>query len=254
MAENPLLPNKRLRELYALMQRCRDLDAKQARKSSSAGSARPAREAMLAAAAIHLQPGDILCSTPSDTTAATLAPAPRPNELAEGKSVRAPEAPAPLPIEARLALYAAMAVGLKASGSGGMVVALASTSAPEPGWSEALTYAQLSQAPLLLLCADTTDRAGSRNASTLSWPAVTKAAARLKLPVLPVDGEDAVAVYRVVQECASRARMGEGPAVLWCLMGANGAALSRSAQPLARMQQYLAVRGLLPSRSPKKRS
>jgi len=250
LPENPLLPNQRLRDLYALMQRCRALD----RKAASARKSAPAREAMLAAAAIHLQPGDILCATSGDTAAAALAPAPHPNQLADGKSVPVPESPATLPGTARLALYAAMALGLKVSGTGGMVVALASSTTLEPGWPEALTYAHLSQAPLLLLCADTTGRTASRNPANLTWPAVTRAAARLKLPVLPVDGEDAVAVYRVMQECAGRARMGEGPAIIWCFMNPSGARLARSAQPIARMQQYLAARGLLPLPSGRKRN
>ncbi len=68
MFENPLLPHRKLRELHALMLRCRDLERKQ--KLSQFAS----REALLAATSIHLLPGDLLSAGPLDQTASHLAP------------------------------------------------------------------------------------------------------------------------------------------------------------------------------------
>lgn len=239
LPENPLLPNKRLKELLELMRRCHALDRRVLRQ--------PVREALLAATAIHLIPGDILSSEKSDSTAAAIAPAQRDNPLVTWKAVVKPDEDVTLPKVSRLALCAAMAQGLRASGTGGIVLALTTLSA-EAGWADALAYAQQARVPLLVAVADPTAGRASRSPSALSLPSITKVARKLKLPVLPVDGEDAVAVYRVMQECTLRARLGEGPAVIWGILTPSGKP-SRSAQPIARMENYLSVRGLLPAKT-----
>src|ERR1700761_9854841 len=66
LAENPLLPHRRLQELHALMLRCRDLDRKNTRKNR--GTSGLAREGLLAAAAIQMEPGDMLCGETGDAT------------------------------------------------------------------------------------------------------------------------------------------------------------------------------------------
>lgn len=247
MPENPLLPNRRLKELLELMQRCRTLDRR--------GVKRPAREALLAATAIHLLPGDLLIGDAGDATARALAPPPRENELASGKLVVLPEENVPLPKFSRLALCAAMAQGLQAAGTGGIVLALATSTSPETGWAAALEYAQRACLPLLLAVADSTAGRPGRNPSILSLPAISKAAKKLKLPVLPVDGEDAVAIYRVMQECTLRARLGEGPAVIWGVMTPHDKRpLGPPAMPIARMKSYLAARGLLPVKTTRRPS
>ena len=219
------------------MRRCNALDRR---------SKRPAREALLAATAIHLQPGDILCGETSDTTAASIAPPQKPNPLVTWDAVVEPDKNVILPKNSRLALAAAMAQGLRASGTGGIVLTLASTATREAGWADALAYAQRAHVPLLLVVADT-GRA-SRAANALTLASVSAVAKKLQLPVLPVDGEDAVAIYRVMQECTLRARLGEGPAVIWGILtpqSKSGSKLRRSAQPIARMESYLSARGLL---------
>jgi pyruvate dehydrogenase E1 component alpha subunit len=65
-------------------------------------------------------------------------------------------------------------------------------------------------------------------------------AKKLHLPVFAVDGEDAVAVYRVMQESVLRARAGGGPAVFWAVLSPQRP--SRSDLPLARLRSYLAAR------------
>ncbi|MGA7157534.1 MAG: thiamine pyrophosphate-dependent enzyme, partial [Acidobacteriaceae bacterium] len=108
--------------------------------------------------------------------------------------------------------------------------------------------AQASQLPLLLAIADATGGRPSRKNKgrepALDFQHLTRTAKRLQMPVLTVDGEDAVAVYRVMQECVLRARMGGGPAVLWAVMtpASDAAALPRAHQPLTRLQQYMAAR------------
>ncbi len=62
----------------------------------------------------------------------------------------------------------------------------------------------------------------------------------LGLPVIPVDGTDVVAVYRVMHECAVRARRGTGPSVIACDFSAKGT----RRDPIRSMQNYLAAKGL----------
>ena len=78
-----------------------------------------------------------------------------------------------------------------------------------------------------------TRKGSSRNAPPLLWPELTKLAHGLHLPHFPVDGEDAVAVYRVMQETSARARSGGGPSVIWAMLSAER--LAPRQQPLKRL-------------------
>ncbi len=237
MSENPLLPHRKLRELHSLMLRCRKLELKEK-------SRRSAHEALLAATSIHLQPGDLLSASPKDQVTAQLAPGAR-KPSTSGSLI------AVASLSARLPLCAAAARGLQAAGTDGVVLAFAQAGVTEYGWQASLEWAQQSQLPLLLVCADATDggrsRSGRRPAPALDFATISRFAKRLKLPVLTVDGEDAVAVYRVMQESVLRARLGGGPAVLWAVMTPlNGEApkMPRSRQPIARLESYLTERNI----------
>ncbi|HXA84505.1 MAG TPA: thiamine pyrophosphate-dependent enzyme, partial [Candidatus Dormibacteraeota bacterium] len=73
-------------------------------------------------------------------------------------------------------------------------------------------------------------------------------------PRIPVDGADAVAVFRVTQEAIRRAREGHGPAVIECLTlrgsateqttDANSPTQYTAQDPLEFMEQYLRRRDL----------
>jgi pyruvate dehydrogenase E1 component alpha subunit len=222
------------------MLHCRELERKQKSRSS-------AREALLAATSIHLLPGDLLSASPTDQTAGQLAPEAR-------KPGTSGSLTAVSPLDARLPLCAAAARGLQAAGSqttgtDGLVLSFTQAGVTEPGWKAALEWAQQSLLPLLLVCADATGGARSRKVKgrepALDFASISPFAKRLNLPVLTVDGEDAVAVYRVMQESVLRARLGGGPAVLWAVMTPlSGAApkMPRSRQPIARLESYMAER------------
>lgn len=216
------------------MLQCRALERKQ--KSSGA-----AREALLAATSIHLLPGDLLSARGGDGVAATLAPAAK-KHRATGSLLDASS------LDARLHLCAAAARGLQAAGADGVVLAFARADDVEPGWKAALEWAQRSQLPLVLACADATGgvaaRSGKRAEPALDFAAISRFAKRAKLPVLTVDGEDAVAVYRVMQESVLRARLGGGPAMLWGVMtpARDASKMKRSSQPIARLEKYMTAR------------
>ncbi len=233
MPENPLLPNRKLRELYALIERCRALDRRHPHT--------PAREALLAATTMQLLPGDILCTAPGDATLAKLAPADRAG-LVHGGLVTPPN----LPFAAKLTTAASMARGQLAAAppdARSLTLAFSIAGTAEPGWQHALSVAHHISLPLLLAVADAVGGATSARKPgepPLTWLNMQRLAKKLHLPVFAVDGEDAVAVYRVMQESVLRARAGGGPAVLWAVLSPQRP--SRSDLPLARLRSYLAAR------------
>ena len=239
MAENPLLPHRKLQELYALMLHCRTLDHALRGKTKSS-----AREALLAASAIHLLPGDLVFAEAGDSVAASLAPAPKSSAR---KSSRKPTQTAEFQLP-RLAAAAAAAHSLSPK-SKSFVLAHTHENAIEPNWKATLRFAHDNKLPLLFLCAgihphprQTAAQKANRNAFT--WESVGRFCSRLHLPLLPVDGEDAVALYRVFQESALHARAGAAPAVIWAMFHPSTVALSRSQTPVARLQAYCRTRGI----------
>ena len=258
MAENPLLPNDQLRALLALTKECARLDVAAARSSVRVTASKqrggrtavwPSREALIAGTMLHLQPGDALLPDPSDTVALRLAPksttgepshAALPASLDKALGGKAP----------RLLLGAAMAAAVRAAGTDRLVMVHLDPGCAEPDWSAALRWAQESLLPLIIVFGDRRGsgafRAAQREVKGMpSWNAVQQAAARSQLPVLSVDGEDAVAVYRVTQESVLRARSGAGPALLWAMLPSPREVASdrpAAAKPVARLQRYLRAR------------
>ncbi len=225
--------------MYALMQRCRALGQRMR-------PAQPRLEAIFAATLLHLEPGDFCSPLPGSPTSAALAA----ERLAD---------PVALPHTHRITLTTGVALACKLSSEKRVALAYSptgpATARTEQGWPAALSYAAEAHLPLILVCAappapvrKLTPQALTLPALTL--PALTRLARPLKLPVLTVDGTDAVAVYRVMQESTHRARLGDGPAVLWCLLPPL-AARTPAKDPLRKLQQYLRVRNLLPKTSPR---
>jgi pyruvate dehydrogenase E1 component alpha subunit len=227
--ENPLLPNAKLKELYALMQRARAL--------SKTPASAPRFEAILCATLMHVEPGDFVSPPPKAPAAALLAvertTAPR----------KKPEPAQILPPTQRLATVAGITHGLKLANPGRFAVVYTDAGSPEAGWQEALTYATTARLPLVLVVASV-ETTRTANPKSLMWPTLSKLAKKIGLPILTVDGADAVAVYRVMQETAHRTRLGDGAAVIWCALPAKNSAAT---DPIRHMKAYLAARNLLPA-------
>lgn len=251
MPENPLLPNEELRALLHLTRRCALLDGaavrKLARQPPTRGSRSitvpRSREALLAGTAVQLRPGDLLVARPGDTTADALAPAPKAEQPV-------PVLPGADLVQSQVLASVALAAGLRSTGGDRLVLHYTSAGTPQNSWAEALAWAQQRLLPFILVCADpsgtgTFRSAGVANKTDLSWEPVRRTAAKLQLPVLTVDGEDAVAVYRTMQESVLRARAGGGPAILWAMLPSAKdlrTARPRGEQPLGRLERYLKSR------------
>ncbi|RRA49712.1 hypothetical protein [Acidipila sp. EB88] len=108
-------------------------------------------------------------------------------------------------------------------------------------WAHAAHYAAVHALPLLFITdAATTQRTQAANPAQ---PAPL-------YPTIPVDREDALAIYRVAFECSTRARSASGPSHLQCVAvaGLPAAAMPHGAkaqpeQTLARLEQMLRKRG-----------
>ncbi len=91
--------------------------------------------------------------------------------------------------------------------------------------------------PILLVChSDPDSEEIGRQAQDCGFPGVT------------VDGDDVVAVYRVSTEAMTHARRGNGPTLIeckpWVLSGRSSSRRSTAGNPVLRMEEYLAGKGL----------
>lgn len=108
-------------------------------------------------------------------------------------------------------------------------------------WIDAVNFSVLNQLPVVhVVHSIHTDGSGAADAATLG--------ANLSLPTLTVDGNDAVAVYRVGQEAVRRARQGRGPSLILCETSAWATAtasknhsqpLQTPADPIDKLDGYL---------------
>jgi pyruvate dehydrogenase E1 component alpha subunit len=67
----------------------------------------------------------------------------------------------------------------------------------------------------------------------------SRSEAKSGIPVIPVDGNDVVAVYRVSTEAITHARKGNGPTLIDCIFEP-----SEARDPLLQMETYLTRKGL----------
>jgi TPP-dependent pyruvate/acetoin dehydrogenase alpha subunit len=120
---------------------------------------------------------------------------------------------------------------------GRKVTLLFSTSkaAAQPFWLKAITLAADHNLPILFVRL-TPAAANSQPFNAESIPTKRRGYA---FPHISVDGNDAVAVYRVSSEAIAHARKGHGPTLIEC-------PASDADDPLENMRKYLNGKGLLP--------
>jgi TPP-dependent pyruvate/acetoin dehydrogenase alpha subunit len=261
--ENPLMPNARLRQIYLAMVKARTLDRVLPRKRAARSTY--GLEACLVSPAVDLGPNDLI----SDTLAggvidflrgATLSATLHPGTASRKRGVRADcgsaaRLPNPIKVADRLWSVLGAAAALKALApqtktppddsstppQAGVVVAYALPGeVPAAVWRNALTYARAKSLPVVFVVLPSK----AERALPSTHP-ITSLALTCRVPGMPVDADDAVAIYRVAQESILHARIGGGPALIECVpFVVAGGIKRRSPAPdaISGLEQYILQR------------
>jgi acetoin:2,6-dichlorophenolindophenol oxidoreductase subunit alpha len=253
--ENPLVPNKKLRQIYVAMAEARELDEHIARLQKR-GKGRPrldstlGQEACRVSTAIDLVPGDLVSDSQvgvvmnlltGDKVDSLLK---RVAEFQSGKKAKVTKAVGAsrrvLPwIEdagERLRMALGAALSFKTLGMTNVVVAYVRQGEIAKGvWRQVLGLASKLELPVIFVVLPAAKAAGGVGGAKLS-----DKARRYGVPGIPVDLGDAVALYRVAQESMGRTRAGDGPVLIECrefrVEGKGGRA---PVDPLAQMRGFL---------------
>lgn len=279
---NPLISNEKLKQLYSTMVKCRLLEEraralkKQARFKGNYYAA-VGQEAVAVGAGIDLRPEDAVAPSHRDFILNFIKGVPlnamfsqlygRVTSPDKGRSSPAHCGYAPLniitpasTIAAQLNIGTGIALANQMQKKDHVVVAFSGEGSTSLGfWHEALNFAGVRNLPIVFICQN------NLWAESVAFKLQTKVedvslkAAGYGFPGITVDGNDAVAMYRVAQEAISRARSGDGPTLIeaktyrWYGHSEIDPAKYRSAEeveewkakdPIAAMERYLTGKGL----------
>jgi TPP-dependent pyruvate/acetoin dehydrogenase alpha subunit len=230
--ENPLVPNKKLRQMYLAMAEARVLDdhivklQRVSKRLRGLDSAR-GQEACRVSTAIDLEPGDLVSdSQPGfvmDLLAGEKAASLLERIAARSSGKKAKKASTSgasgrlLPwiddSGERLRMSMGAALSFKVLGRPHVVVAYVRRGSVSKGdWRRILSLASKLELPVIFVVLPSTKRRETGNHENLS-----NEARRWGVPGIPVDAADAVALYRVAQESLGRSRGGDGPVLIECL-------------------------------------
>jgi TPP-dependent pyruvate/acetoin dehydrogenase alpha subunit len=217
-----LISKQKLLTLYSTMVNCRNLaeDSRSRLKNNRPNGSADSilgREAAAVGAAIDL--------LPHDTVAPTLWPDAALRVINSSVSIASD-----ISIAARSAL---------ADKEGRKITLLFSSGqrSSQLSWLKALTLAADHNLPILFVSlshpANTGGTVGAEAIPIRKWG--------YSLPLIAVDGNDVIAVYRVASEAIAHARKGHGPSLIDCRLSIPG-------DPLQQMQKYLIGKGLEPGK------
>jgi TPP-dependent pyruvate/acetoin dehydrogenase alpha subunit len=243
--ENPLIPNKKLRELYTAMVELRLLERHIAKlQRSLRPSARlhlhPGEEGCLVSTVLSLNPGDLTSESAAGIATRFLRGA-KLGTLFALKASPAKDVPgempavADTPVRLHLAVGAALALAARKKGS----LAVAYVYAGDltlPQWKPILKLAAAHAAPLLFVILPSESAAKPGGLSLASTAC--------GVPGIPVDAADPVALYRVAQESMLRVRAGGGPVLMECIPFRLPGKPAGHSDPIETMQQFLLPRGI----------
>ncbi|MGC1360996.1 MAG: thiamine pyrophosphate-dependent enzyme, partial [Silvibacterium sp.] len=205
-----LISDGTFRELYAALLQCKMLDERLQTTDGYEGWA--GREASTAGVITCLQSGDSVTPTPRGQLANYLQNASLTPRRAASSAMT------------HLAIATGDALRHKLEGLGNIAVVFANTSACNLA-RDAFAAATEFCLPVLYVLE------GSAPAAEICGD----------IPVIRVDGSDAIAVYRVAHESIARARDGGGPTVMECAAWPGDSQLQ---DPLAKLEHYLAGKKL----------
>lgn len=218
-----IISSDKLRQLYTTMLRCRILES-HVRKLDGVSSWKE-KEAVAVATAIDLQPEDSVVAFSGMAIPSFLKGTPLRSVLGQPFTAQKRHKS-----QAECAFATGIVYARSFEHNGNVTLAFLSSS-PERynGGREALRFAQEHKLPILYVYGGPLPDAMQTYA--------------YGFPVIPVDGNDIVAVYRVAYECIVRARQSGGPSVIaYSTKSRNGA--SAKDDPIRKMERYLSAKGL----------
>ena len=244
--ENPLVPNKKLRQIYSAMIEARMLDeyvAKSQRKAGIRLSSTRGQEACRVSTAIELVEGDLVSDSQAGVVMDLILGAKSStvlkhlSDLTSRKKTVEPVVARQLPwiqnLDDRLRLALGAALTFKSLKRPNLVVAYVCRREAKGGsWRKLLKLtAQLELPIVFVILPDETLRKKADPIGRIS--AKTRSCG---LPGIPVDASDAVALYRVTQESIGRVRSGGGAVVIECV---SYPVLGKMPDPVEQMRSFL---------------
>ncbi len=247
--ENPLMPDERLRQMYTAMVQMRALEEHMsASKRGLEGASVRGDEAARASTALSLGAGDMM----SDGLAApamelllgaklgalTTEGSGRGAVAAEGSVLRLP---AMEDGEERLRMAIGAAAALKVQRGGRVLLLyLRPGEVGKKHWKRALSAAGEQELPIIFVVLPEPGEKSSRDAGELCVRS-----RRWGVPGFPVDGVDAIALYRVMQESLLRGRSDGGPALMECVrFRVEGKGRQEVEDPIERLGELLLAKGV----------
>ncbi len=219
-----LIPNEKLIQLYTTMLNCRAIHDRlrilsKENKLAVNLDASSSQEAATVGLMIDLLPEDTIAPHPGDIIPFFISGLPLEVLL---RSLFRPIAPAPS-VGDQLKTATEAAMRNKRSNNKKIAVVVSNESTSPGPWQKALASADSHNLPVIFL-------------SLNHIPLKTK---KHCLPAVTVDGNDAVAVYRVACEAIAHARLGNGPTLIECQPY-----VLDPGDPILNMEKYLTRKGI----------
>ncbi len=261
-----LISDAKLKQLYATMVQCRLLTERACRlrgqpRSAGLYAASIGQEAIATGCAIDLQPEDTIALGPQNAIAGLVKGVPLGDIVAQiyarpTAHSQSPNIIMPSPTHCtQLGLATSVALATKHKKKGNVVVAFSDKATTTLDcWHEALELAARKSLPIIFVVEDNprTDPASLKASNEENDP--PERARSYGFPIITVDANDVVAVYRVACESVERVRQGGAPVLLegkpYRLSSqtkrrvANTAAWRNERDPLTHMERYLKAKGL----------
>lgn len=251
--ENPLIPNKKLRQILVAMTEMRVLDAYIAEHIAGLQRGRKARrrldstagqEACRVSTAIDLEPGDLVSDAHTGVAMDSLLR--HVAELASGTKKRgaslggdgvARQLPWIEDVGDRLRMAMGAALAFKTMKQSHIVVAyVRHGDVSNELWRQILSLASTLELPVIfVVLPDGSGKKKKRNGADV----LTTKSRSWGVPGIPVDASDAVALYRVAQESIGRTRNNGGPVLVECVTYQLKNEQSSAVDPIVQMKSFL---------------
>jgi TPP-dependent pyruvate/acetoin dehydrogenase alpha subunit len=261
-----LISDAKLQQLYATMVQCRMLTERASRlrgepRSAALYAASMGLEAIATGCAIDLQPGDTIALAPHNSIASVVRGVPLDEIVAqmythrESLNIIMPSATQ----GSQLGRATSVALANKQKKKSNVVIVFSDKATTTLGsWQEALALAANKSLPIIFVVEDNPWEASAHFKANDDEKELTGKAQSYGFPIITVDANDVVAVYRVAYESVERIRQGGGPVLVeakpYRLYSptkrsvANSTPRRSERDPLIHMQRYLRTKGLFTPR------